>query len=77
MSKTEEKGRKRRKANDRNYRCGTWKFSDRDHERSKPHPWDAPLLTDHLARDKDHFYQNDERIEEAQWRERLQAIKEK
>ncbi len=37
MSKTEEKGRKRRKANDRNYRCGTWKFSDRDHERSKPH----------------------------------------
>ena len=40
-------------------------------------PWDAPLLTDHLARDKDHFYQNDERIEEAQWRERLQAIKEK
>ena len=40
-------------------------------------PLDAPLLADHLARDKDHFYQNDERIEEAQWRERLQAIKEK
>ena len=40
-------------------------------------PLDAPLLADHLARDKDHFYQNDERIEDAQWRERLQAIKEK
>ena len=40
-------------------------------------PVDAAPLADHLARDKDHFYQNDERIEEAQWRERLQAIKEK
>ena len=40
-------------------------------------PLDAPLLADHLARDKDHFYQNDEIIEETLWRERLQAIQEK
>jgi len=40
-------------------------------------PLDAPPLADHLARDKDHFYQNDEMIEEPLWRERLQAIQEK
>ena len=40
-------------------------------------PLDAPLLADHLARDKDHVYQNDEIIEETLWRERLQAIQEK
>ena len=40
-------------------------------------PLDVPQLADHLACDKAHFYQNDEIIEEVQWRERLQAIKEK
>ena len=40
-------------------------------------PPDAPPLADHLARDKEHFYQNDEMIEEPLWRERLQAIQEK
>ena len=40
-------------------------------------PLDAPPLADHLARDKEHFYQNDEMIEEPLWRERLQAIQEK
>ena len=30
-----------------------------------------------MARDKEHFYQNDEMIEEPLWRERLQAIQEK
>ena len=39
-------------------------------------PLDAPPLADHLARDKEHFYQNDEMIEEPLWRERLQAIQE-
>ena len=37
-------------------------------------PLDAPLFADHLAYDKEHFYQNDEIIEERLWRERLQAI---
>ncbi len=32
-------------------------------------PVDAALLADHLARDKEHFYQNDEMIEEPQWLE--------
>ena len=32
-------------------------------------PLDAPPLADHLARDKDHFYQNDEMIEETLWLE--------
>ena len=40
-------------------------------------PLDAPPLADHLARDKEHFYQNDEMIEELLWLERLQAIQEK
>lgn len=39
-------------------------------------PLDAAPLADHLARDKDHFYQNDEMIEETLWMERLQAIQE-
>ena len=30
-----------------------------------------------MARDKEHFYQNDEMIEEPLWLERLQAIQEK
>ena len=38
---------------------------------------DASPLADHLARDKEHYYQNDEMIEEPLWRERLQAIQEK
>lgn len=37
-------------------------------------PLDAAPLTDHLARDKFHFYQNDEIIEEALWLKRLQRI---
>ncbi len=37
-------------------------------------PLDAPPLADHLARDKDHFYQNDEMIEEPLWRERLHEL---
>ncbi len=36
-------------------------------------PLDAAPLADHLARDKDHFYQNDEMIEEPLWLKRLQA----
>ena len=39
-------------------------------------PLDAAPLADHLARDKDHFYQNDEMIDEMLWLERLQAIQE-
>ena len=38
-------------------------------------PLDAPPLADHLARDKEHFYQNDEMIEEPLWRERLHELK--
>ena len=34
-------------------------------------PPDTPPLADHLARDKEHFYQNDEMIEETQWLEQL------
>ena len=34
-------------------------------------PVDAALLVDHLARDKDHFYQNDEIMEETLWLEQL------
>ena len=37
-------------------------------------PLDAAPLADHLARDKDHFYQNDEMIEELLWLERLHEI---
>ena len=37
-------------------------------------PLDAPPLADHLARDKDHFYQNDEMIEEPLWREQLRKM---
>ena len=37
-------------------------------------PLDAPPLADHLARDKEHFYQNDEMIEEPLWRERLHEL---
>ena len=37
-------------------------------------PLDAAPLSDHLARDKDHFYQNDEMIEETLWLERLREI---
>ena len=37
-------------------------------------PVDAALLADHLARDKDHFYQNDEMIEETQWLEQLRKM---
>ncbi len=37
-------------------------------------PPDAPPLADHLARDKDHFYQNDEMIEEPLWLERLHEL---
>ena len=32
-------------------------------------PVDAALLVDHLARDQDHFYQNDEIMEETLWLE--------
>ena len=35
---------------------------------------DAAPLADHLARDKDHFYQNDEMIEETLWLERLHEM---
>ena len=34
-------------------------------------PLNAAPLADHLARDKEHFYQNDEMIEETLWLERL------
>ena len=37
----------------------------------KRQPVDAALLVDHLARDKDHFYQNDEIMEETLWLEQL------
>lgn len=37
-------------------------------------PVDAALLVDHLARDKDHFYQNDEMIEEPLWREQIRKM---
>lgn len=37
-------------------------------------PVDAALLADHLARDKDHFYQNDEIMEETQWLEQLRKM---
>ena len=37
-------------------------------------PLDAPPLADHLARDKEHFYQNDEMIDETLWRERLHEL---
>ena len=37
-------------------------------------PLGAPPLADHLARDKDHFYQNDEMIDEALWLERLRKM---
>ena len=37
-------------------------------------PVDAAPFADHLARDKDHFYQNDEIIEETLWRERLHEL---
>ena len=37
-------------------------------------PVGAALLADHLARDKDHFYQNDEMIEETQWLEQLRKM---
>ena len=37
-------------------------------------PLDTPLLADHLARDKDHFYQNDEMIEETLWLEQLRKM---
>ena len=40
-------------------------------------PLDAPLFADHLARDKDHFYQNDEVVEEAQWLEQLHKMTQK
>ena len=37
-------------------------------------PLDAPPLADHLARDKEHFYQNDEMIEEPLWLEQLRKM---
>ena len=37
-------------------------------------PLNAFPLADHLARDKDHFYQNDEMIEKTLWLERLHEI---
>ncbi len=37
-------------------------------------PLDAPPLADHLARDKEYFYQNDEMIEETLWLERLHEM---
>ena len=37
-------------------------------------PFYPPLLADHLARDKDHFYQNDEIMEETQWLEQLRKM---
>ena len=37
-------------------------------------PLDAPPLADHLARDKDHFYQNDEIMEETLWLEQLRKM---
>ena len=38
------------------------------------HPAERAPLSDHLARDKDHFYRNDERIEELLWLERLREM---
>ena len=35
---------------------------------------DAAPLVDHLARDKDHFYQNDEIMEETLWLEQLRKM---
>ena len=37
-------------------------------------PMDASPLADHLAHDKDHFYQNDQIVDEAQWLERLREM---
>ena len=37
-------------------------------------PIDAAPLAEHLARDKEHFYQNDEMIDETLWRERLHEL---
>ena len=37
-------------------------------------PLDAAPPDGHLARDKDHFYQNDEMIEETLWLERLHEM---
>ena len=37
-------------------------------------PLEVAPLADHLARDKYHFYQNDEIIEETIWLERLHKI---
>ena len=37
-------------------------------------PLDAPPLADHLARDKDHYYQNDEMMEEPLWLESLHEL---
>lgn len=37
-------------------------------------PVDAALLVDHLACDKDHFYQNDEMMEETLWLEQLRKM---
>ena len=37
-------------------------------------PVDALPFADHLDRDKDHFYQNDEMIEETQWLEQLRKM---
>lgn len=37
-------------------------------------PLDAPPLADHLARDKDHFYRNDEITDEAQWMKHLHRM---
>ena len=37
-------------------------------------PVDAAPLADHLARDKDHFYQNDEIMEETLWLEQLRKM---
>ena len=37
-------------------------------------PVDAAPLVDHLARDKDHFYQNDEIMEETLWLEQLRKM---
>ena len=37
-------------------------------------PLDAAPPDGHLGRDKDHFYQNDERIEEPLWLERLHKM---
>lgn len=39
-------------------------------------PLDASPFADYLAKDKDHFYWNDEIVEEMQWLERLRAMQE-